>query len=401
MSLRINSFILSSAERYCLVIDNSTKLPVYYPNLFITTQIRNSSQSVSTMISAAASLIVLLNFINERNINLEERILTKKFFSLSEFDDLRDFTQKRHVSENISKVVSISKKKDTFITSQSHYNRLTVIYKYIEWLSLEITENQDKLFINNLNRCLRSIKAQRPAKKGRNNLIKSKALSKEDVDFLFEVIRLNSEFNPFKRETQRRNRLIILMLYMLGIRGGELLNIKIQDINFSSNQVSIIRRADEKSDLRVIQPLVKTNERIIPINDNLAKELYNYIQNERRKVAKNKKHDYLFVVHRRGLNEGNPLPITSYHRVIKTIKKAAPSLKTLTGHSLRHTWNLEFSKKLDSMDNPLSEERQEKIRSYLMGWKEDSGTAKIYNRRFINEKANEVALQLQNSLNKE
>ncbi|HDN7577106.1 TPA: site-specific integrase, partial [Salmonella enterica subsp. enterica serovar Eastbourne] len=225
--------------------------------------------------------------------------------------------------------------------------------------------------------------------------------SKEDVDFLFEVIRLNSEFNPFKRETQRRNRLIILMLYMLGIRGGELLNIKIQDINFSSNQVSIIRRADEKSDLRVIQPLVKTNERIIPINDNLAKELYNYIQNERRKVAKNKKHDYLFVVHRRGLNEGNPLPITSYHRVIKTIKKAAPSLKTLTGHSLRHTWNLEFSKKLDSMDNPLSEERQEKIRSYLMGWKEDSGTAKIYNRRFINEKANEVALQLQNSINKE
>ncbi|ELU7888511.1 site-specific integrase [Salmonella enterica] len=401
MSLRINSFILSSAERYCLVIDNSTKLPIYYPNLFITTQIRNSSKSVSTMISAAASLIVLLNFINERNINLEERILTKKFFSLSEFDDLRDFTQKRHVSENISKVVSISKKKDTFITSQSHYNRLTVIYKYIEWLSLEITENQDKLFINNLNRCLRSIKAQRPAKKGRNNLIKSKALSKEDVDFLFEVIRLNSEFNPFKRETQRRNRLIILMLYMLGIRGGELLNIKIQDINFSSNQVSIIRRADEKSDLRVIQPLVKTNERIIPINDNLAKELYNYIQNERRKVAKNKKHDYLFVVHRRGLNEGNPLPITSYHRVIKTIKKAAPSLKTLTGHSLRHTWNLEFSKKLDSMDNPLSEERQEKIRSYLMGWKEDSGTAKIYNRRFINEKANEVALQLQNSINKE
>ncbi len=73
---------------------------------------------------------------------------------------------------------------------------------------------------------------------------------------LFETIKLESELNPFSIDVQRRNRLMILLLYHLGIRGGELLNIRIQDIDFSSNRILIVRRADEQADSETSQNLM-------------------------------------------------------------------------------------------------------------------------------------------------
>lgn len=398
MSFGMNNFILKSSERYCIITDHSTNLPVYYPNLFITSQIRNKNDSVSTMVSSASCLILLLNFLNSRKIDLIERIYSKDFLSISELDDLRDFSQKKTIRENKENINKLARKKDRFVTAKTQYLRLTVIYKYIEWLSLHIVSSQDDFFIGRLNFCIKAIKERRPHKKGRNEIINDKSLSEEEVDVLFEIIRIESEINPFRRIVQRRNRLMILMLYYLGVRGGELLNIRIRDFNFSSNQLSIVRRADEKSDSRIIQPLVKTNERVIPLNDTLAKEIHDYILNERREVAGKKKHDYLFVNHRGGVGEGLPLNYAAYSKVIHAIKENSPNLKSLTGHMLRHTWNLEFSKRMDTMNNAPTEERQEQLRSYLMGWRSGSGTASVYNKRFVNEKAYEVALELQNNL---
>ncbi|MEI7145479.1 site-specific integrase [Pectobacterium brasiliense] len=394
MSYGTKNFMLKSSERYCLIIDYSTKLPVYHPNLFITTQVRNKSESVSTMKATSASLVVLLNFLDSRNINLEERVYTNKFFSPYEIDALRDFTQKKKTEKG--NVKFIKKKSNEYVASLTHYHRLTVIYKYIEWLSIHLVNNQNDFFISQLQNCIKQIKERRPHKKGRNELINDKSLSSEEIELLFEVIRVGSELNPFSESAQRRNRLIILMLYYLGVRGGELLNIKVSDINFSSNQLSILRRADDKTDTRIMQPLVKTNERIIPISDSLAKEIHYYILNERRHYVKNKKHDYLFVNHKKGM--GLPLSYMAYNKVISVIKKSTPNLESLTGHMLRHTWNVEFSKRMDSMDNPPSEARQEQLRSYIMGWKSGSGSASHYNKRFVNEKSHEVALLLQNNL---
>ncbi|MCV5978774.1 tyrosine-type recombinase/integrase, partial [Escherichia coli] len=81
----------------------------------------------------------------------------------------------------------------------------------------------------------------------------------------------------------------------LGIRSGELLNIRISDINFSDSSLAIRRRADDKNDPRVKQPLVKTMERKLPLSSALAKELHNYITSVRRKFKNARKHEYLFV----------------------------------------------------------------------------------------------------------
>lgn len=54
------------------------------------------------------------------------------------------------------------------------------------------------------------------------------------------------------------------------------------------------------------------------------------------------------------------------------------------------------------MSSTLNESEQENIRSSLMGWSKGSGTARLYNLRHIQNKAEKAALLLQESItNKE
>jgi hypothetical protein len=46
------SFVMQSGERYCLLFDKTAGMPLFYPNLFVTTQVRNQSNSVAAMESA-------------------------------------------------------------------------------------------------------------------------------------------------------------------------------------------------------------------------------------------------------------------------------------------------------------------------------------------------------------
>ncbi len=39
-------FMFENGERYCHVVNKDTGEPLYYPNLYITTQVRNRSESI-------------------------------------------------------------------------------------------------------------------------------------------------------------------------------------------------------------------------------------------------------------------------------------------------------------------------------------------------------------------
>lgn len=68
-----------------------------------------------------------------------------------------------------------------------------------------------------------------------------------------------------------------------------MLNLKIDDFDLRDNTLSIVRRHDSKEDGRSYQPLVKTGERVIPLSDELASEIFDYISNSREKNDKKEK----------------------------------------------------------------------------------------------------------------
>lgn len=380
-----------------MVFERSTALPVYYPTLFLTTQIRNKGDAFSTMLAAANNIVMLLRFIESRGINLELRFLTKDFFKPHELDDLRDFAQRTQ-----GKTLLIAPSKpwledaaiDT-VDNGTQHSRLTTFANYLRWYAMHILKTAELDVVEQINAMAEQIKIRRPSKKGRNSDLQDRSLSDVQLDALFEVIQPGAESNPFSIEVQRRNRLMILLLFYLGIRGGELLNIRIQDIDFSTNRIRIVRRADERADSRTNEPNAKTRERLLPLAESLVQELHGYITQDRRKVRNAKKNDYLFVTYKLGPTVGNPISKGGYYKIFSVVRAVSPQLYAATGHSFRHTWNRKFSEKMDAMNENVSEERQEQLRSYLMGWRDSSGTAATYNKRFIQRQGFKAALALQ------
>ncbi|KFX00723.1 tyrosine-type recombinase/integrase [Pectobacterium carotovorum] len=390
-----NTFMFENGERYCHVIDKKTGEPLYDPTLYITTRVRNRSESINTMEAVAGSLALLYRFFSLRRIDIRERIATLQFLALNEIDDLADFA-----SKNFKNKRTTSLHERSIVKEPTKYFRLTVIFNYLEWLcEVNAIGTKSKDNQKMMDSFIDKLKNKRPSNEDRyKNQIPEKTLSREQLDILFEVVRPGSELNPFADEVQSRNRLIILLLFSFGIRAGELLNLRIRDIDFSSGRIVIKRRPDDKFDPRVNQPLVKTCERMFSVGNALMAELFNYITQDRRNVKNSKDNDFLFITYKKGYSQGKPLSFSAYHKIINMISETSPELAELTGHKLRHTWNYEFSSLVDGMDETFSEEKEEQIRSYLMGWKTGSGTAQIYNRRHLVEEAHKTSLAMQNQL---
>lgn len=415
-SYRIKSFVMKSGERYCLLVEKVSGLPLYYPNLFVTTQVRNKSLSVAVMEQALAAINVLLTFCDERQLDLEARFRKREFFELHELDAIRDHCQLHFARESVGTSGNVipllpkgrpKRRKATGLANE--YMRLTHIGKYVKWLADTLLSSaKDQPTTRAINAMQEGLESRRPANKGRNQEGHEKGLTKQQVSILLEVVRPGSESNPFEDlAIQVRNELMILVLLHLGIRGGELLNLRTssEDIDWTNNQIVISRRADEKSDPRVDQPLVKTLDRRLPMKDTLAQKIRQYILNHRKKVPGARKHNYLFVTHKSGATQGQPISRSGYMKVINLIAGASPELACLHGHDLRHTWNHDFSEVMDQKQrqgetSPEQQKEQEEMRSYLQGWKKGSKTGAIYNKRFIEAKAREAGLALQEGISR-
>jgi len=396
---------MASGERYCFLADTETGLPEFHSLLYVTTQVRNNSLSYSAMEQSFSAINVLLNFLN--GVDLAERFLRRDYLSPGECQAIRDACQKNFgpaTLKSSDNVIAFKSGKNGYkpptktVANGTQYKRLTYIAEYVAWLAKHMLsksfDSEASTAVDDMKTALLTL---RPSDKGRNDDVdETKGLHREQEKLLMEVVRPGSELNPFSDpDIQTRNELIIRMLRYLGIRRGELLNIRVDDVDFKRNELIIRRRADEKGDPRLRQPLVKTRARRLPLDPDLAASLRDYIVKVRRRIPNAAAFPYIFVTHKSGPTQGQPMSIEAYKQVIRQIAKSHPLLANFTGHDLRHTWNDHFSEHMDNKAEAESESKQERIRENLMGWREESGTAKNYNKRFIRRKGRSVGLELQ------
>ncbi|KPY53658.1 putative site specific recombinase [Pseudomonas syringae pv. rhaphiolepidis] len=395
----VRTVVLSNGERYSLVVDKRSGLPLYSPNLFLTCRVRNTSQSHASIAANAGCLVVLLRFCVESDIDLADRFARCIYLSRHEIDSLRDFC-----TFNFSKWAGYEEipiyplkqlnREKRRVAKTTIYRRLTVIASFLKWYAMQLIPMHQREQ-DDIKEMVSALLHSRPIPKSRNSGLVDRALSAEQVACLLDVIEPDSLNNPFSLSVRRRNRLMVLLEYELGIRGGELLNIRIEDFDFSNNTLLIVRRADQYDDTRVRQPLVKTQDRQLIVSDWMISEIHNYLITDRNRVPNSKKCAYLFITYKYGPTQGKAFSVTAYTKMWHTIQQHRPLLKDVTAHRLRHTWNYRFSKLMDSEHFDLTESEQEAIRSVLMGWKQGSGTARLYNKRFVEKVAFEAGLKLQ------
>ncbi|WP_338033195.1 tyrosine-type recombinase/integrase [Kluyvera georgiana] len=341
-SICVDSFMLENGERYCHVVNKDTGEPLYYPNLYITTQVRNRSESISTMKVIAGSISLLYRFFMRKNINIDERIQKKLFLAPHEIEDLIEFTSLnfRDGGDGNFRVSNVKK--------TTKYFRITTVANYLEWLcKILLSHAGQKNTLKEVMAFINNIKRKKPRNNDKYNMEIEKSLDKAQLDSLFSILSPGSNLNPFTEKVQQRNNLIFLLLHCFGLRAGELLNLRIGDIDFAESTIAIRRRANDKTDPRVYQPLVKTCERKLIADTKLIYEISDYILNDRRKVKNSNKHDFLFITYKEGKTQGQPLSFSSYHKIVSVVRQSSSLLSGLTGHKLRHTWNYEFSKTID------------------------------------------------------
>lgn len=104
--------------------------------------------------------------------------------------------------------------------------RLTYIADYLEWLAIRVVEQEarqvDADTFKLIKRMTNSLRKRRPQKTIKSRETARKGLTEEQQESLLNLIKPHCEKNPFSQELQERNQLIVLLLYHLGLRAGEL-----------------------------------------------------------------------------------------------------------------------------------------------------------------------------------
>lgn len=405
--------VLEGGERLPLLLDQDG-VPLFRPAVWMMTMRRAVNMATATLKEDLQALKVLYCWDLRTGKNIEDRMLAGKFLSATECASLVD-AMRRPVSE-LGGALELGRRAEPIknrnlesyrmrheigggeIGSATTATRLRTVIQYLRWLADEGIQGIDKTEAvgrtQSRDEMVSDLVARIPKGGRRNVLGNREAPPPEAMETLLRIVELDAPLNPWKDLGLKvRNRLLIHLLFGLGIRRGELLGIRIDRIDFHGNRLLIARCPDDPMDSRKYQPLTKTRDRWLPMKDGLVAMVQEYVTHVRSKFPKARKHPYLLVSHR----DGAPLAMISVNKFFVSLRgKFADLPEDLSPHLLRHAWNDAFSRLADSQG--MEPAREEQIRSEMMGWAPASGTAATYTRRHTREAAERMSLQHQEGL---
>lgn len=143
-------------------------------------------------------------------------------------------------------------------------------------------------------------------------LVLPKYAKDDDLEIMFNSFDLN-------KELEQRNRLILEMLYATGVRVGELVNIKISDIDRYNNSIKILGKGSK--------------ERVVFFGSYVSDILDLYLENGRKKLIKNGCNDYLFIN-----KNGGKLSDRYVREIINKVVDKCRIDYHISPHTLRHTF---------------------------------------------------------------
>ena len=117
-----------------------------------------------------------------------------------------------------------------------------------------------------------------------------------------------------------RNKVIIETLYSCGLRVSELINLRLSDLHFDENYISVIGKGDK--------------QRLIPIGNRAKKLISLYINNQRGSLPIQKGSENIVFLNRRG----KKLTRQMIFIMLKKTAEQAGITKQLSPHTLRHSF---------------------------------------------------------------
>lgn len=230
-------------------------------------------------------------------------------------------------------IIYISKKNYSINTYTSYINDLYYFYIFIKKDLTKVTFEDVKDYLEHLN-----LKKEKPSSVRRKIsslksfykfLYKNKYMDKKDYPLtkvaypkmekkLPKFIYYNDLLEIINESTKDkdgvRDRLIIEMLYATGVRVSELINIKINDIDFNNRRIIVLGKGNK--------------ERIVYYGEYAEEVLKEYMKTHERK-----NHNYLFIN-----SKGGQLTDRGVRYIIDNIMSKLSVKTHVTPHVLRHTF---------------------------------------------------------------
>ena len=153
-----------------------------------------------------------------------------------------------------------------------------------------------------------------------NPLSSHKALkTSKKIQVPFSIKEVNEVLSNIETEDSfesTRNKLIVALFYSTGMRRTELIQLKMNSINFSEKQLKVIGK--------------RNKERLLPLLPSVLKSMHNYIK---QRDLIDSSEDYLFLT-----SKGNKLYETLVYRIINNYFSNVSSKLKKSPHILRHSF---------------------------------------------------------------
>ena len=418
--------VFPGGERMPLLLDGNG-VPLFYPTLFATSQLRNRGDAVNTIRNKLAAIEVLHRWEAAEARDLIAEFGAARTLNMADIASLRDFAglDMRHVkvAGGSHGRVARSAGLEARITSvaplptvgrEQQYDRLSAIADYLEFLASVLTQHrgspEDSTAIDKM---ATTIRRHRP--RGWSSRIADDSVWKSPptavVERFMAAMAVDSPDNPFRDPGIRlRNAIIFGLFRWTGMRRGELLSLKIEQIDFGDEPIVWVRRnQDDLHDSRRNQPSAKTKERPLPLPESLADQIQNYILNVRAKIKPARTHSYLIVGHR-GDRLGQPLTVTGLgSSTMSRARKVDPAFAQIHPHAFRHYFNYELSERIDAHNaearsqvrggahDVITDAKEADLRAFLNGHR-STASGQAYNQRHVREQADRAVRQIQSTM---
>jgi integrase len=367
-----------SGERFPAIVDGRGLLATQ-PSFYATRSLRGREKSAGTGENRLRAIAVALNWADLRGIDLRARTETFELLSPAEIEDLRDALR-------LNLRTAKGQKGKQTVRSDHFVNRCHCVRDYLVWHAeaslhrIRVGDARLKEARLALDRFVKVMDDSLPSgKTGERDPVEEAAFER-----MLEAAAPGSPDNPFQPQHQHRNYALLLLYYETGMRRGEALKLKGEDLDLHGEHpsVTVVRRPDDEDDRRGVEPRVKTLGRPIPITRHLAQALLTWISQHRKDVSRYKsakKTPYVFVS-----RTGEPIGLRTVNDMYDLLRKRVEGLPTgLTTHANRHSANVRFSK--GSKELGWTDGETELARNNHFGWVKGSDQGTHYNKQHARE----------------